>query len=167
MLPLVIAGGAAVVAGAAFFGLKKECGQCKSLWTMNKECQHCRRLVCGDCGTDVAEVTHKSWQVCEAGRVCKVCMSAFSEKLAKYKSAIDKSEEVKTFSGNYKGNVPAPKLNKTIFSQFHEEKDNAERELKIHAAASDCYSISDIKFDKEKRKAGNFIYTVWRASGKI
>lgn len=167
MLPLVIAGGAAVAAGAAFFGFKEKCVQCKSLWTMNEECQHCRGLVCGDCGTDVAEIMHKSWQVCEAGRVCKVHMSAFSENLFKYKAAIDKSEEVKAFSGNYKGSVPAPKLNKIIYSQFHKEKNNAERELKIHAAASDCYSISDIKFDREKRQDGNYIYTVWRASGKI
>lgn len=167
MLPLVYVGGVAVVAGAAFLGLKKECCQCNSLWTMNKECQYCHGQICGDCGSAVAEIVHKSWEVSAAGRVCKVHSSAFSEKVAKYKTAIDKSEQVRAFSGNYKGKIPAPKLNKIIHSQFHKEKDNAERELKIHAAADDCYSISNIKFEKEKREDGNYNYTVWRASGRI
>ena len=167
MLPLVYVGGVAVVAGATFLGVKKRCCQCSSLWTMNKECQYCHDQVCGDCGISVAGNTYKSWEVCAAGRVCKVHNSAFTEKTFKYRMAIDRSEQVKAFSKNYKGRIPTPKLNKVIHSQFHRERDNAERELKIQAAAEDCDSISNIAFEKEKREDGNYVYTVWRASGTI
>lgn len=166
MLPLIIAGGA-VLGGVAFLGIKEKCSKCDSLWTMNETCLICGQNVCGDCGVDTPKIIYKDWPISPKGRCCKVHQDDFNQSTAKYKSAIDASESVEIISKNFKGKVPAPSRNKSIETQFHTDKDDAERELKILAAFNSAFQVQQVEYSKEKRHDGNYTYTVWKASGLI
>ena len=166
MLPL-IAAGSAILGGAVFFGLKEKCSQCDSMWTINQICPHCKGNVCGDCGVPIQPVSYKEWDISSSTRCCKTHLQSFTDTVSRYKQAIDSELEVKVYSKNYKGKIASPKLNAAIKSQFHKEKEKAERELRIHAAQQGCNIIQNVEVLKKVESSGNYNYSVWSYSGVI
>ena len=80
---------------------------------------------------------------------------------------MDAAEQVKTFSKNYKGQIPEARLGKVITTAWFKDKDVAEREIKIAAAREGCTHVLQVDFAKQKEEDGNYKYTTWRAKGVI
>ncbi len=72
---------------------------------------------------------------------------------------------VTLYSKNYKGDTPRPKAGKSLCTQFHIDKDDTERELKILAALEGSACVVNVEYSREKREEGNYKYGVWQARG--
>lgn len=167
MLPLIFAIGVPVVGAAAYFGLKSRCATCESVFTWNETCLVCASDVCGDCGIASPKIEHSGWPVSPKGRVCKNHVEALSENIERLKAAIDRSDSVEVFSKNYRGKTPPLLLNQEIETQFHADRDDAERELRIRAAFLGARSVCNVELHREKREDGNYIYSEWKATGLV
>lgn len=167
MLPLLIAIGAPVIGAAAFLGLKTRCAACESVFTWNYSCLVCGKDVCGDCGIEIPKIEHDGWPVSPKGRVCKIHLDELEKQIEKLKSAIDLSVNVEVFSKNFRGKAPPAKLKQLIETQFHADRDDAERELRIRAAHLGALVVRDVDFLREKKQDGNYVYSVWKASGTV
>lgn len=71
------------------------------------------------------------------------------------------------YSKNFKGKTEPSKLSKVIETNFHEDKDIAELELKMLAAEEGCVVILGVEFLRDTRMSGNYTYAVWQAKGVI
>ena len=167
MLPLIIVAGGAVLGTAAFLGLKQRCTKCESLFTLNENCLVCGKDVCGDCGKDKERVEYKDWPVSPKGRVCKDHEDAHHKTVQELKAAIDKSETVTLYSVNFKGKTPHPKFNIRIETQFHSDRDDAERELKILAATKGADAAVSANFERNTQENGNYKYSVWKGTAIV
>lgn len=164
MIPLILTlGGAALIAA----GLKKQCSRCQSYLTLNEKCLSCQQEVCGECGVDVPALSYKGWPLLPEGRCCKVHNAEINAKIDQMKRGLDNEEKVKTWSKNFKGKTPSPRLRKMIETSFHANRDDAERELRIKAAISDCYEVTELAFEQRAASYGNYDYSEWKATGLV
>lgn len=160
-------GGTALALAGITAIFKKKCHRCRSLFTINKQCQLCNKWTCWDCGWSHEAISHLGWPIASEGRVCYDCTEEFKIQRARMEAEITAAQGVRTISASYKGNVPSPKLNESISSRFHREKGVAERELTLMAAANACNTVLAVEFTKEEWQDGNYFYTVWQAHGII
>lgn len=164
---LIFAGGAVLFSGITFLGFKKKCSVCNSLWTINKPCISCGTIICGSCGHNQPEVLYKNFLITPSVRLCKEHKKAYEDNIRTFKRGIDTETQVVIYSINYKGKKPELKFKKKIFTREYRNKDDAERELRIIAAKNSCFVILDVEFSKTTMNDGNYIYSVWKASGTI
>lgn len=164
---LLTAGVTAAVIGAITIWLKEKCARCNSKWRLVKTCAFCNEKVCSEHGTAVEPVTYKDWIISEETRCCNIHLESFQNYVSDLKQSIDRSEKVIVYSNNYKGHIPLPKLGRTISTKYYRQKATAEYELRILAAQNDCDIVQDVEFNKSENQNGNYIYSVWSASGTI
>lgn len=170
MLPFVLGGAALALA----YKTKPACSVCGSKFTWNTDCVIGNKPVCGSCGEDYPAVEYKGKLLMPAVRCCKTHVSLYWEKVAQEKSMFDRMEKaisdaknVKLFGRNYKGAAPPPKLGKKIETEWDEDKDEAEFQLKVLAALEGCAHVTQMDFKKDTAKNGNYKYSVWCCSGMI
>ena len=156
-----------LIGGIGAWFLKARCSQCNSKKTLNRECAHCGKLVCGECGVDISPVSYRNWNISDRTRVCKIHRDKFDKYVSYYMTWLDKEADVKVYSINYKGKMPPIVLNKDISSDYFDLKEDAERDLRISAASNDCYVIQELTFDKKTVADGNYYHSLWKASGRI
>jgi predicted amidophosphoribosyltransferase len=163
MLPAILLAGTV----AALYAAKPRCSVCQSRFTLNQECMVCGKNVCGDCGFDVEAVDEDGWPVSAKGRVCIAHKQQHMDETAIMVEAVKRSAGVETFSKNYSGPVPAPKLGKILQTPQYRERDHAARHLKIMAALEDCATLTNIEYQRDTGHQGNYSFTVWKASGLV
>lgn len=99
--------------------------------------------------------------------ICEECFKAFyGEKVKKYYAAINAQDGVETFPVTYRGKVhmrSAPKRN-LVTGVFRSQED-ALKSLRVMASFHGFDGVDQYEFKRDKRSEGNYVHSVWQASG--
>jgi hypothetical protein len=74
---------------------------------------------------------------------------------------------VETFTKNYQGRVPSPKLGMVIETRPYDDRDVAEMALKVIAASRGAQTITSVTFQLGTDSDGSYKFSVWTASGMV
>ena len=85
---------------------------------------------------------------------------------AKKEAAWQKSKSIKVNSANYKGHIKKGAFVDNIISVINKDKDKAISDLKYRCAMVGGDIITDMKMDRVRKTDGNYIYHVYKCSGK-
>ncbi len=166
---------------AAIYKFKSTCSVCESKLTWNQDCLFDFEPVCENCGVAVEASEYGGYVISKGGRCCKIHLSKYEILLnqrradidqqkineAKMKWAREESINVKTWSKNYKGDVPVPKLNRHIVTGKFKDKDESLTQLKMLAVLDGCFAIQQVEQIKSTGEEGNFKFAEWQATGII
>jgi hypothetical protein len=145
----VIGGAFAGAIAAITFKVKPACSACKSKFTWNYACIIDGKPVCGKCGEDVVDVFHEGHLVMHSGRCNKKNLDAYRRTVSATQRLIDKAIRVRSYSKNYRGEVPPAKQAAKISTDWFPDKDEAEFELKKIAARKGCDVILEQDFERQ------------------
>ena len=168
LAPIAYMVGGALLTAAATIGFKERCACCNGVFTLNEACSRCGRWVCGSCGTDFLETKHRGWLLAAAGRACPTCSAAYRERIQILPEAVDLAENVGITPKSYKGkDKPKAKMCLAIQTEWHRDKEDAERELRIIAALEGCEHVLQVHYRRKVEEEGNFKYSVFQGVGVI
>ncbi len=88
---------------------------------------------------------------------CPVCISC-----------LEKAESVSTYPASYQGKIPIDTNYRIhdVESLYFREKENALDELKLRAINKGCNAVYNVVYSKDHDTEGNYVFSIWRASGK-
>jgi len=66
-----------------------------------------------------------------------------------------------------RGNFNRPRLNIKIKSDFHETWEDCYDDLRLKAYFHNCKVVMDVTKKTETESSGNFVYTLWKCTGRI
>jgi len=155
-----------------------KCPSCnKKFWFFKNKykCVSCGKSFCFNCLRAEHEANYLNSDLYNIGGL--YCESCFNEKvtpvLLKYRNAVKKSKHVELFPFTYKGKLKISSNSKTIYTDWYENKQETEEELKVSAAFMDCNVVYDIEWSKDtdsepsENGRGTYYYTIWQAKGVL